>query len=202
MVFANHHSRRTISIFFHRNVALLGRLLCNIFLGSKMGPSTSSVCDFISELLILRSRYTNVFLMRGYGKTRISFFVRVIKRPHRHETINAAYEAWYSRSSSSSTELYWYPDRTRTKKKVTPLQSSHRHHRPARAASARAARGQRFDPKREATAPGCRARSASRDHRVGSLVGQDQTQAHSNSSTTVVRVHRCTRCQPDLVDNS
>ena len=188
MVFANHHSRRTISIFFHRNVALLGRLLCNIFLGSKMGPSTSSVCDFISELLILRSRYTNVFLMRGYGKTRISFFVRVIKRPHRHETINAAYEAWYSRSSSSSTELYWYPDRTRTKKKVTPLQSSHRHHRPARAASARAARGRCFDPERPPAAPGFRASSASREHRVGSLVGQSAVRAY-------------TSCQPEAVDN-
>ena len=71
------------------------------------------------------------------------------------------------------------------KKKVTPLESSHGHHVPVRAASARAARGRCFDPKRAATAPGCRACSASPEHRVGSLliVGQDQTQAHSRSST-------------------
>ena len=40
--------------------------------------------------------------------------------------------------------------------------------------SARAARGRCFDPKRAATAPECRACSASREHRVGSQVGQDQ----------------------------
>ena len=70
-------------------------------------------------------------------------------------------------------------------KRVTPLESSHCHH-PRRAASARAARGPCFDPKRAVTAPGCRACSTSRDHRVGSLliiVGQDQTQAYSSSST-------------------
>ena len=63
--------------------------------------------------------------------------------------------------------------------------TSQGHHLPARAASARAARGRCFDPKRAATAPGCRACSASPEHRVGSLliVGQDQTQAHSSSST-------------------
>ena len=66
-----------------------------------------------------------------------------------------------------------------------PLESSHGHHLPTRAVSARAARGRCFDPKRAATAPGCRACSASPEHRVGSLlmVGQDQTQAHSSSST-------------------
>ena len=70
-------------------------------------------------------------------------------------------------------------------KRVTPLESSHRHHLPTRAASARAARGRCFDPKQAATAPGCRACSASPERRVGSLliVGQDQTQAHSSSST-------------------
>ena len=56
-----------------------------------------------------------------------------------------------------------------TKKTVTPLESSHGHHLPARAASARAARGRRFDPERTATAPGCRACSASRAHHDGSL---------------------------------
>ena len=68
---------------------------------------------------------------------------------------------------------------------MTPLESRHGHHLPTRAASARAARGRCFYPKRATTAPGCRACSASPEHRVGSLliVGQDQTQAHSISST-------------------
>ena len=71
-------------------------------------------------------------------------------------------------------------------KRVTPLESSHGHHLPTRAASARAVRGRCFDPKRAATAPGCRACSASPEHRVGSLllVGQDRTQAHSSSCST------------------
>ena len=66
-----------------------------------------------------------------------------------------------------------------------PLESSHGHHLPTRAAYACAARGRCFDPKRAATAPGCRACSASPEHRVGSLliVGQDQAQAHRSSST-------------------
>ena len=73
---------------------------------------------------------------------------------------------------------------------MTPLESRDSRHLPARAASARAARGRCFDPKRAATAPGWRACSASPEHRVGPLLieGQDQTQAHSsstrNSSTT------------------
>ena len=33
---------------------------------------------------------------------------------------------------SSTTELYWYPDRPHTKKRVTPLESIHRHHRTCR----------------------------------------------------------------------
>ena len=70
-------------------------------------------------------------------------------------------------------------------KRVTSLESSHGHHLPPRAASARAARGRCFDPKRAATAPGCGACSAIREHRVGSvlIVRYDQTHAHSSSST-------------------
>ena len=71
-------------------------------------------------------------------------------------------------------------------KKVTPLESSHGHHLPARAVSARAARGRCFAPKLAATAPGCRACLASREHRVDSLlicrVGSN-SQAHSSTST-------------------
>ena len=54
-------------------------------------------------------------------------------------------------------------------KRVTPLESSHGHHLPTRAGSARAARGRGFNPQRAATAPGCRACSATREHRVGSV---------------------------------
>ena len=92
-----------------------------------------------------------------------------------------------------------YPDSTRTKKNVTPLESTHRHHRPARAASARAARGRCFDPTRGATAPGCQACSTSREHRVGSLVGQDQTQAHSNSSTSITVYELPARSRRQLI---
>ena len=108
-------------------------------------------------------------------------------RDHTSCSTNSTCQVLYS----NSTELFCcvdsrYPDRTRrTKTKVTPLESSHRRHRPARAASARAARRRCFDPKREATAPGCRACSASREHRVGSLVRRNQTHAHSNSSTSI-----------------
>ena len=86
------------------------------------------------------------------------------------------------RASSSSQQV---PRSYCCTKRVTPLESTHRHHLPTRAASARAARGRCFEPKRAATAPGCRACSASPEHRVGSLlkVRQDQTQAHSSSST-------------------
>ena len=63
-----------------------------------------------------------------------------------------------------------YPDRNCcSTKKVTPSEPSQRHHLPERAASAHAARARCFDPKRAATAPGFRAYSASREHRVGSL---------------------------------
>ena len=68
---------------------------------------------------------------------------------------------------------------------MTALESWHRHDCPARAASACAVRGRFFDPKRESTPPRCRACLTSREHRVGSLVRQDQAQAHSNSSTRI-----------------
>ena len=107
-------------------------------------------------------------------------FFRMIRRPHVPRT------RYFTAAVGTAAAVVYstYRDRTRTKKKVTPLESSHCHHRPARAASARAARGRRFDPKRAATAPGCLACSASREHRAGSLliVWQDQTQTNSSSS--------------------
>ena len=75
-------------------------------------------------------------------------------------------------------------------KGVTPLESSHGHYLPTRAASARAARGRCFivvsTPSGRRRHPDAgRARRVQTEHRVGSLliVGQDQTQAHTSSST-------------------
>ena len=87
-------------------------------------------------------------------------------------------------------------------KRVTPLESSHGHHLPTRAASAHAARGRCFDPKRAATAPRCRACSASPEHRVGSLsmVGQDQTQARGARRQLLTMAHTSTASSaPDAV---
>lgn len=62
------------------------------------------------------------------------------------------------------------------------LQSSHSPSR-ARAACARAARS---SPKRAPTALRCRSCSASPEHHVGYLVGQDEAQTHSNSDPSIV----------------
>ena len=93
--------------------------------------------------------------------------------PHYHQLLVA---------SSSSLQV---PRSECCAKRVTPLESSHGHHLPVRAASARAARGSCFDLKRAVTAPGCRACPVTREHCVGSLflVGQNHTQVHSSSST-------------------
>ena len=111
-------------------------------------------------------------------KTSFSFF------PYYTETTRTTYGTRYHVfiASSSSQQV---PRSYCGTKWVTPLESSHGHHLPTRAASARAARGRCLDPKRAATAPRYRACSASPEHGVGSLlvVGQDQTQAHSSSST-------------------
>ena len=71
-------------------------------------------------------------------------------------------------------------------KKVTPLESSHGHHLPARATSARAARGRCVGPERAATAPGCRACSAGREHRVGSLIINSRAESTSGSQQQAV----------------
>ena len=115
---------------------------------------------------------------RLYVKTSISLF-RIIRRPH-VPRIRYRYQVFIASSSSQQV-----PRSYCCTKRVTPLESSHGHHVSTRAASARAARGRCFEPKRAATAPGCRVCSTSPGHRVGSLliVGQDQTQPHSSSST-------------------
>ena len=105
-----------------------------------------------------------------------TFFV--LRRPRVPRT-RYRYQVFIASSSSQQASRSYC-----CTKRVTPLESSHGHHLPTRAASVRAARGRCFDPKRAATAPGCRACLASREHRVGSLVGHDQTQAHSNISTS------------------
>ena len=85
-----------------------------------------------------------------------------------------------SSSSQQVTRLYCCT------KRVTPLESSHGHHLPTRAPL----RAQLADvvstPSQRRRHPDAgRARRVQTEHRVGSLliVGQDQTQAHSSSST-------------------
>ena len=141
------------------------------------------------------SLYECSFLCVAMSKTRISFFFRMIRRPN--ETLDhISHEYTATVRTVAAVVCSKYPDRTGTKKEVTPLESSHRHRRPARAASASAARGRCFDPKRAATASGCRARLVSRERRVGSIVRQDQTQAHINSSTSIYELPVRARPQP------
>ena len=131
-------------------------------------------CDFIFELPCTRAEpYARISV-----KTSISLFSYYTETTHVPRT-RYRYQVLIA-SSSSQQVPRWYC----CTKRVTPLESSRGHHLPTRAASARAARGRCFDPKRAATAPGCRACSASPEHRVGSLliVRQDQTQAHSSRS--------------------
>ena len=112
-------------------------------------------------------------------KTSISLFSYYAETTHVPRT-RYRYQVFIASSSSPHV-----PRSYCCTKRVTPLESSHGHHLPTPAASARAVLGRCFDPKRAATAPGCRAFSASPEHRVGSLliVGQDQTQANNSSST-------------------
>ena len=56
-------------------------------------------------------------------------------------------------------------------KRLTPLESSDGHHLPTRAASARAARGRCFDPKRAATTPGAPAGSCAVVQLAACVVG-------------------------------
>ena len=138
------------------------------------------VCDFIFELPC-----TSVeSYVRLHVKTSISFFF-VRCGDHTYHVLGTRY-LYGSSLYCCRWSLQQVPRLHCCAKKVTPLESSQGHHLPARAASASAARGRCFDPKRAATAPGCRACSASREHRVGSLLiaGQNQTQAYSSSSTT------------------
>ena len=114
--------------------------------------------------------------MRGSCRNKyFAFFFRILRRPHvPHTSIRYGYQVFLASSNSQQV-----PRSFCCTKRLSPLKLSHGHHVSTRAASARAARGRCFDPKRAATAPGCRACSASRDHRVGFLliiVGQDQTQ--------------------------
>ena len=124
-----------------------------------------------------RSEYVNCVSSCLTARPTINMQLLLATRPHIIYMI--PHTRYYTAAVRVAAAVVYirYPDRTRTKKKVTPLESSHGHHRQARAASALAAHGRCFDPKRAATAPGCRACPSSREHHVGSLVGRDQTQA-------------------------
>ena len=107
----------------------------------------------------------------------------MIRRPHVPRVYR--YQVFISSSYCCRCSLQQVPRSYCCTKEVSPLDSSLGRHLPTRAASASASRGGCFDPKRAATAPGCRAYSASREHRVRSLtvVGYDQTRAHGSSRT-------------------
>ena len=107
---------------------------------------------------------------RLYVKQAFNLFVYIIRRPH---VTGTRYRYQVFIASSSSQQV---PQSCCCTTRVTPLESSHGQHLPTRAASARAARGRRFDPKRTATAPGCRACSVSPEHRAGSNSGSQQQQ--------------------------
>ena len=142
-----------------------------VFLRFKNGPFLPLL--FVTFVFELVESYT-----RLHVKTSIRFF-RIIRTTR--TTYDTRYRdhvpGIYSISSQQVPRSYCCT------KRVMPLESSHGHHLPIRAASVRAARGRWCGPKRAATAPGWGARSASPEHRVGSLliVGQDQTRAHSSS---------------------
>ena len=115
---------------------------------------------------------------RLYVKKQAFHFFRIMRRPHVPCMIPGTGTRYQVCISSSISQQV--PRSNCCTKRVTPLESTHGHHLPTRTASARAARGRCFGLKRAATAPGCRACSASPERRVGSLlirVGQDQTQA-------------------------
>ena len=162
-----------------RNNFAIMPFLGTIFSGSKMDPFAFFWC----RLLFWRYLYECRFFCAAMTTTQISHF------PHYTETTGTTYHVLVGIllvcSSSSQCCCCWSLQRVPrlhcTKKDMAPLESKHGHHLQWRAAFARAARGRPSDPKRAATAPGCRACSSSRDNCVGSLVGQDQTQANSNS---------------------
>ena len=152
-----------------------------------------SVTSFLNfRVLLILLILLIVYFVQSYRRLwqKQAFHVsRMIRRPHvprtgtRYLCSNSLY--------CCRCRLQQVPQSYRTKRRVMPLESSHGHHLPARAASVRAARGHCFDPKRASTTPGCRACSASRERRVGSLVGQNQTQSGSKQ-------HQ----YEELVDNS
>ena len=149
------------------------------FLRFKKGPFLP--LPFVNSFL--NSLYERRILCAGPCKNKHFASFRIIRRPRVSRMMpgtSTMYQVFIgSRSSQPVPRSYCCT------KRATPLESSHGHHLPTRAASAHTARGRCYDPKRVAAVPGCRACSASPEHRVGSLLiaGQDQTQAHSSSST-------------------
>ena len=112
--------------------------------------------------------------MRGSMSKQAFHLFRIVRRPHVPRTRYRCQVFIRSKqqfaAGTSIVLLYEKGDAVRIEPRPPSPNA-------CRAASPRAARGRCFDPKRAATAPGCRAYSASREHRVGSLliVGQDQT---------------------------
>ena len=146
-----------------------------------------SVCDFIFELPCTSEES----YPRLYVKIRKHFTYFVLNGDHTYHVPGTGTRYLYTVARSSSQQV---PRSCCCTKRVTPLESSHGHHLPTRAASARAAHGRCFDPKRAATAPGCRVCSASPEHRVGSI----NSRAGSNSGSQGSQQQQ----YEGLVDNS
>ena len=112
--------------------------------------------------------------MRGSMSKQAFHLFRIVRRPHVPRTRYRCQVFIRSKqqfaAGTSIVLLYEKGDAVRIEPRPPSPNA-------CRAASPRAARGRCFDPKRAATAPGCRACSASPEHRAGSLliVGQDQT---------------------------
>ena len=121
--------------------------------------------------------------MRGSMSKQAFHLFRIVRRPHVPRTRYRCQVFIRSKqqfaAGTSIVLLYEKGDAVRIEPRPPSPNA-------CRAASPRAARGRCFDPKRAATAPGCRAYSASPEHRVGSLliVGRDKTHAHSSSRTS------------------
>ena len=132
-------------------------------------PFVISFANFLARVQFL--------MCASVAKTCSSFFFvwygdNTIHEPTYHITSTTYRGAMYyiPHQYCCLCSLRLVPDRTRTTKKGTALESSYRHYHPARSASARGARGHCFDRKRAGTAPGCGACSTSRQHRGGSVL--------------------------------
>ena len=147
-MFTNKKKKKTgqsmYKIKINARESMLGRLLCIFWF--KNGPFLPLLC----VTSFLNSLYECRILCATLGTNKHYFFSYDTDGDHTYH----AYQVLYSSSSyCCRCILLQVPRSCCCTKRVMPLESSHGHHLPARAASARAARGRCVDPKRAATAP-------------------------------------------------